>query len=318
MIRNLVFTMSITGLAMGLANAQVRISEVMVNPPGSPDAGREFVELQSSHPHYPLDSIWVLGIDGDGEFNPGNIHWAVNLSGLSTGSNGLILIRDGAAVLQPAPSSQTTVYVLNNAFTQASMGNDSYTVAVVCGFRGQPGMDIDLNDDGIIDNVLWDRAIDAIGWLDGNDQFPGIADRVYATSLNGLEVPISVRIVNNDIWEPDAYAWFGGNNWLVADFTRCSGADNFGPYCISQTQRVLNGTMPEGFGTLTPGNMNPGKTMPVEGDVNSNGCTDDSDLLAVLFAFGEQGCASPADLNNDGVVDDSDLLIVLFNFGNGC
>jgi photosystem II stability/assembly factor-like uncharacterized protein len=52
------------------------------------------------------------------------------------------------------------------------------------------------------------------------------------------------------------------------------------------------------------------------GDVNGDGCVDDSDLLLVLFAFGTNN--AQADLNRDGVVDDSDLLLVLFNFGNGC
>ncbi|GBC91051.1 MAG: hypothetical protein N2045_09985 [Fimbriimonadales bacterium] len=59
-----------------------------------------------------------------------------------------------------------------------------------------------------------------------------------------------------------------------------------------------------------------GDTPPPPGDVNGDGCVDDSDLLAVLFAFGGQGGAE--DLNGDGVVDDADLLIVLFNFGTGC
>jgi hypothetical protein len=52
-------------------------------------------------------------------------------------------------------------------------------------------------------------------------------------------------------------------------------------------------------------------------DVDGNGCVDDSDLLAVLFAFGSTG-SNPADINCDGVVDDSDLLAVLFAFGTGC
>lgn len=55
-----------------------------------------------------------------------------------------------------------------------------------------------------------------------------------------------------------------------------------------------------------------------EGDVNRDGCVDDSDLLAVLFAFGSTGSGLPEDLNNDNRVDDGDLLIVLFNFGSGC
>ncbi|MEN3002443.1 MAG: hypothetical protein ABDI19_11465 [Armatimonadota bacterium] len=56
----------------------------------------------------------------------------------------------------------------------------------------------------------------------------------------------------------------------------------------------------------------------VAGDVNGNGCTDDADLLAVLFRFGQAGSNLPEDLNRDGVVDDADLLTVLFHFGNGC
>ncbi len=53
-----------------------------------------------------------------------------------------------------------------------------------------------------------------------------------------------------------------------------------------------------------------------EGDVDGNGCVDDSDLLAVLFAFGSSDPAT--DLNDDGIVDDADVLTVLFNFGGGC
>ncbi len=54
------------------------------------------------------------------------------------------------------------------------------------------------------------------------------------------------------------------------------------------------------------------------GDVDQNGCVDDADLLAVLFAFGQTGSGLPEDVNCDGTVDDADLLTVLFNFGSGC
>lgn len=56
---------------------------------------------------------------------------------------------------------------------------------------------------------------------------------------------------------------------------------------------------------------------PGNGDVDGNGCVDDADLLAVLFAFGsaDAGCA---DVDSNGVVDGAELLTVLFNFGNGC
>jgi probable HAF family extracellular repeat protein len=55
------------------------------------------------------------------------------------------------------------------------------------------------------------------------------------------------------------------------------------------------------------------------GDVDGNGCVDDADLLAVLFAFGSTGSTlGREDTNCDGTVDDADLLQVLFNFGSGC
>jgi probable HAF family extracellular repeat protein len=55
------------------------------------------------------------------------------------------------------------------------------------------------------------------------------------------------------------------------------------------------------------------------GDVDRNGCVDDADLLAVLFAFGQTGSnLGRVDVNCDEVVDDADLLIVLFSFGSGC
>jgi hypothetical protein len=54
------------------------------------------------------------------------------------------------------------------------------------------------------------------------------------------------------------------------------------------------------------------------GDVNGDQCVDDSDLLAILFAFGSEGENLPEDVNMDGIVDDADLLYALFNFGVGC
>lgn len=58
---------------------------------------------------------------------------------------------------------------------------------------------------------------------------------------------------------------------------------------------------------------------PHSGDVDANGCVDDADLLAVLFAFGSTSSElGRVDVNCDDVVDDADLLAVLFAFGSGC
>ncbi len=57
---------------------------------------------------------------------------------------------------------------------------------------------------------------------------------------------------------------------------------------------------------------------PLWADVNRDGCVNDSDLLTVLFAFGQSGPDLPADIDGDGAVDDADLMLVLFYFGNPC
>lgn len=54
------------------------------------------------------------------------------------------------------------------------------------------------------------------------------------------------------------------------------------------------------------------------GGVNANGCVDDTDLLALLTAFGATGAELSTEVNDDGIVGDADLLTVLFAFGNGC
>jgi hypothetical protein len=80
----------------------------------------------------------------------------------------------------------------------------------------------------------------------------------------------------------------------------------------------------EYFGQLPTGDGVPGgeavlplRVLAANGDINGDGCTDDADLLAVLFAFGAEG-AHPEDVNGDNLVDDADLLLVLFAFGSGC
>jgi uncharacterized Zn-binding protein involved in type VI secretion len=66
-------------------------------------------------------------------------------------------------------------------------------------------------------------------------------------------------------------------------------------------------------------NVEPPSCQQHNGDVDDNGCVDDADLLAVLFAFGQTGDnLGRVDVNCDQVVDDADLLQVLFNFGSGC
>ncbi|MFN3690230.1 MAG: M1 family aminopeptidase, partial [Fimbriimonadales bacterium] len=78
------------------------------------------------------------------------------------------------------------------------------------------------------------------------------------------------------------------------------------------------GQLPTGDGVAGGEARLPLRVLAPNGDVNGDGCTDDADLLEVLFNFGTQRCHHPADVNQDGIVDDADLLQVLFAFGSEC
>lgn len=88
--------------------------------------------------------------------------------------------------------------------------------------------------------------------------------------------------------------------------------------CYDYTYSGLCSSLPDVniWGGMMAFWVSPSGCQSNNGDVNSDGCVDDADLLSVLFAFGGTGGAE--DTNCDGVVDDADLLTVLFNFGAGC
>lgn len=102
---------------------------------------------------------------------------------------------------------------------------------------------------------------------------------------------------------------------LLSDGSRLSRANGIsanGRYIVGQGYNAATGR-DEAFLLDTQG------CASHNGDVDENGCVDDADLLAVLFAFGQSGAdLGRVDVNCDQVVDDADLLQVLFNFGSGC
>jgi probable HAF family extracellular repeat protein len=95
-----------------------------------------------------------------------------------------------------------------------------------------------------------------------------------------------------------------------------------GSYFIAAHEVSEDGRYIVGYGYNAARGRNEGFLLDTwrVGDTNGDGCVDDADLLAVLFAFGSAGTGDTRheDINKDGIVDDADLLQVLFNFGSGC
>jgi len=299
-----------TGLltaAASMAFSQVRFSEIFVNPPlggAGGDNGREFIELISDTPNYAMTDLWIVIIEGDGTLVPGTIDQALPLGLFFTGSNTLFLWRDAITNLVPTPDLATSIHVAD--FTP-DIENGANTFLIVSGFTGSVGQDLDADNDGVLDFQPWTQVLDAVAWQDGN------SGRVYAAQLGGVEF----RDLGS--WTPDAYILLPDGTPFVSDVSVPSETELLGPFTVDAVRQRPEGTLTADC-RLTPGRSNtevcPEPNIP--GDVNGDGCVDDIDLLAVLFAFGSYGTNLPEDLNGDGTVDDADLLEVLFNFGSGC
>src|SRR5262249_8099752 len=153
------------------------LNELYVNPPGDDD-NREFVEILSTTGGVTsMNGVALIEIDG----NPGTIGVIAHdrfLSGMTTGSNGLLLLGfDYASVGTPwgaLVSPQTALGDKNNF-----MGNNTITMMLVQGYTGIPGQDLDTNDDGVLDVTPWTSVIDSVGWYDPG--FPG--SKVYSPAV---------------------------------------------------------------------------------------------------------------------------------------
>ena len=205
-------------LTHGLAaHAQLWISEVLFNPPG-PDAPNEYVELRGTPNLLLAAGTYFVAVDGDTNNDPGTVQNVVDLSGRRIGGNGFL-------VLLPNSNSYTAslnATVLSNT-NGSGFGSGSSSSINHRGKNGQtdlenasvtfflihstnyppPGADIDGNNDGAPDGVLfasW-NILDAVAVLDSD----GAGDIGYgkinfqrdtppgngATVRSGTIVPVS-------------------------------------------------------------------------------------------------------------------------------
>ncbi len=211
-MRKIVLSLVLCLLFIMTTSAQT-IRAVYFDPENGIDDGREYVEILHT-PGTALTDIWLLAIDGDGTA-AGEIDVALNLSAYTTGSNGLLLIRDASTTLEPAPASATTV-VINNFTPDLENGTTSYFL--VTNFTGSVGQDLDANDDGTLNTTLpWTTALFGIAQADNN------GDSQYADDIGGLNLPDITGFSANAIA-------FYDNQWYAIDISNTSPAN--GPFTL--------------------------------------------------------------------------------------
>lgn len=192
---------AVVGLAVAFQLAPAGepfIAEMLINPPGTDDTF-ESIEIQGD-PNFDFGqkNYYLVIIEGDGS-PAGIIDVVIPLAGRATGSNGLILLRDNAQVLVPAPDPATPVWV-QDFNPDIENGTQTY----VLGYGDAPrsvGTDLDTNNDGILDLTISTGSftvVDAMAY-DDND---GTTDIQYGAALGGLDFGVLGDGI--ELWTPEA------------------------------------------------------------------------------------------------------------------
>ena len=203
----------------GNANGQ-SLRSILINPP-STDNGLEYIEIQAGA-NQTLSNRYVLIIEGDAS-SQGVIDLVINLGSYTTGSNGLLLIRDSPTAISPAPDAQTSVVILD---FNPDIENGSNTYLIVeSNIAPIVGTDLDTNNDGILETTPWTTVNDALGVSDSDP-----SDIVYGASLSGANIS-STTI---------AFVYKIGSTWNARNVSGTSP----GPFTLNSTNPQL---------TLTPG-----------------------------------------------------------------
>lgn len=194
--------------------ASAIINEVLFNPPGT-DGDREYIEIKGDA-NANLSGITLLYIDGDAG-SIGKIQQAIDLSDIANssvilGDNGLALIGKTGRTqsFSPAPDPATTLTATN-----LNLQNGSATFLLITNYQN-PTNDTDLDDDdnGVLDIILWDTVLDAVSILDG-----GADDMVFAATLGGTDLP------DNSAGKAEAIFRDGNSDWLAT--TLEGGTDDY-------------------------------------------------------------------------------------------
>ncbi|MFN7171837.1 MAG: hypothetical protein ACK4P3_03505 [Fimbriimonadaceae bacterium] len=213
-MKKLLVLAAVAAVSVSVCSANF-ISEFNPNPSGT-DIGSQYVELQGIPGATLPANTWFICVEGGSSSiqspdRRGEITAKINVSGLTYGSNGLILLRDGTELpltwrpdgtSQPPDAATTIVTSGTWSGTTGDIGNDAITVALVTGGDWANLTNIDVDKDGIIDaGVLTGVFVhDAVDFLaDGTP----INQLVYASQMGGISLGTIQFGIGSGTWEPD-------------------------------------------------------------------------------------------------------------------
>ncbi len=151
----------------------VALNELRISTGGSSDNVSNYVEVFGD-PNASLSGLSIVVLSG--EFEPGQVDFAFDLSSGSTDANGVFLLAnaDIATAIPDAELDPTDIIQSFDFFGSPT------TFLLVQNFNGTQGSDLDADNDGTLDSDIG-TIIDSVSLVDGD----GTADISYSTNIFG-------------------------------------------------------------------------------------------------------------------------------------
>ncbi len=147
------------GTAFGdLPLRDISINELRISAPGSDDA-LNYVELFGAA-NTSLDGLTLVVLSG--EFEPGQVDFAFDLTGLTIDDDGLLLIANGDLTT----NIPQALIEANDLIADFDFFGSPSTFLLVENFTGAQGDDLDTNNDGELDGNFFDAVLDSISLVD--------------------------------------------------------------------------------------------------------------------------------------------------------
>lgn len=167
------------GFCQGYAQT---IEEILIDRPGA-DSIYEFIELKFA-PNAAIGNKAVIYTDGDFN-NLGIVKKVINLSGLSTGSNGLVLITANTNPYTVQAGTLVHSVLGNNNTGNIENGSGTFLLVSFAGTGDLPAgnADLDANDDGTLELLSSNiTVLDCVGVLEKG--VANIGDAVACSTKN--------------------------------------------------------------------------------------------------------------------------------------
>ena len=192
----LALTFGAAGITPAQASSNPFINEILINPPGT-DAPNEYIELRGGANETLPTGTYLVGIEGDASSNPGDVQDIFNLSGLSFGGNGYLVLRQSGSTYSTDPAANVVTATgsgwgsggIHSADSGTDIENASATFLLI-NAASAPTLsdDIDSDNNGSADGAVYSSWTihDGVGSLDNSPAGDfGYASPTFFNSAGG-------------------------------------------------------------------------------------------------------------------------------------